>query len=38
MPRQTVPRQNSYIPHYDAVEILMFAAGVLVVVAIAFVL
>jgi hypothetical protein len=37
MPRQITGRQNNYASRYDAVEILMFAAGVLVVVAIAFV-
>ena len=37
MRRQIIQRLNNYSPHYDAIEILTFAAGVLFVVAIAFV-
>jgi hypothetical protein len=37
MLRQFIPGQSSYASRYDAVEILMLAAGVLVVVVIAFV-
>ncbi len=37
MLRQIMRRPNIYAPRFDAVEILMFAAGVLFVVVIAFV-
>ncbi len=37
MPTQYVQRPNRRAPRYDAIEILMIAAGVLVIVAIAFV-
>jgi hypothetical protein len=34
---QGVHRSNSHVPRYDALEILMIAAGVVFIVAIAFV-
>jgi hypothetical protein len=37
MPPQIVQCPNSHTPHYDAIEILMIAAGVLLIVPIAFV-
>jgi hypothetical protein len=37
MLRQITRRPNNFVPRFDAVEILMFTAGVLFVVAIAFV-
>ena len=37
MPSEITQRPNKHAPRYDFVEILMFAAGVLYVVAIAFV-
>jgi hypothetical protein len=37
MPSEITQRPNKHAPRYDFVEILMFAAGVLFVVAIAFV-
>jgi hypothetical protein len=38
MTAQIIPRPNSHPPRYDAIEVLTIAAGVLLVVAIAFVL
>jgi len=38
MRRQTIQRLNDYVPHFDAIEILTLAGGVLFVVAVAFVL
>jgi hypothetical protein len=37
MPRQIIPRLHNYTPRFDAVEILMFVGGIMVVVAIALV-
>jgi hypothetical protein len=37
MPAQIIQRPSSHAPHYDAIEILMIAVGVLLVVSIAFV-
>ncbi len=36
MPIQSVERPSNHLPRYDAVEVLMIAAGVLLVVAISF--
>jgi len=38
MTPQIIQRLNSHAPHYDAIEILMIAAGIVFIVAIAFVL
>jgi hypothetical protein len=38
MLRQAIQRANSHAPRYGAVEILMIAAGVLLIVGIAFVI
>ncbi len=38
MRRQIIQRLNDYVPHFDGIEILTLAAGVLFVVAVAFVL
>jgi hypothetical protein len=37
MPRQIIRRETNYPPNYDAIEVLMIAAGAVLIVAIAFV-
>ena len=37
MTAQIIQHPNNYPPHYDAIEVLMIASGVLFIVAIAFV-
>jgi hypothetical protein len=36
MPRQIIRRETNYAPNYDAIEVLMIAAGAVLIVAIAF--